>query len=41
VNICVRKRPINAKEVRKNDHDIVTCNNPQVSPPKEGSPPWL
>ena len=30
VNICVRKRPINRKELRKNDHDSVTCLNPKV-----------
>jgi kinesin family protein 2/24 len=28
--ICVRKRPISEKEVRKNDHDSVTCLNPLV-----------
>ena len=30
VTICVRKRPINRKEIRKNDHDSVTCLNPKV-----------
>ena len=28
--ICVRKRPINSKEVNKRDHDCVTCLNPEV-----------
>jgi len=30
VCVCVRKRPINGKELRRNDHDIVTCFNPMV-----------
>ena len=30
VTICVRKRPINRKEIRKSDHDSVTCLNPKV-----------
>lgn len=29
--ICVRKRPISAKEVKKMDHDSVTCSNPVVA----------
>ena len=28
--ICVRKRPISDKERRRNDHDSVTCLNPEV-----------
>lgn len=28
--ICVRKRPINSKEIKKKDHDSVTCINPMV-----------
>ncbi len=28
--ICVRKRPISSKEVKKSDHDSVTCVNPLV-----------
>jgi kinesin family protein 2/24 len=28
--ICVRKRPINGKEVAKRDHDCVSCLNPSV-----------
>lgn len=28
--ICVRKRPISSKEVKRNDHDSVTCINPIV-----------
>lgn len=28
--ICVRKRPVSAKEVRRNDYDSVTCLNPLV-----------
>lgn len=28
--IAIRKRPINEKEVKKKDHDSVTCSNPQV-----------
>src|SRR4051812_45408932 len=28
--ICVRKRPISSKEVKKQDHDSVTCVNPLV-----------
>ncbi|GAX09401.1 kinesin family member 2/24 [Fistulifera solaris] len=28
--ICVRKRPISDKERNKNDHDSVTCLNPEV-----------
>jgi kinesin family member 2/24 len=28
--ICVRKRPINSKEVKKRDHDSVSCVNPVV-----------
>jgi hypothetical protein len=27
--ICVRKRPISAKEIKKNDYDSVTCIHPQ------------
>lgn len=30
ISICVRKRPINAKERKKKDHDSVTCFNPVV-----------
>lgn len=29
--ICVRKRPISSKEVKKMDHDSVTCANPIVA----------
>ena len=28
--IAVRKRPLNAREAKKKDHDSVTCSNPQV-----------
>ncbi|GLD95079.1 hypothetical protein PINS_up003704 [Pythium insidiosum] len=28
ITICVRKRPVNAKEVKKRDYDAVTCLNP-------------
>ena len=28
--ICIRKRPISSKEVKKNDYDSVTCLNPVV-----------
>jgi kinesin family member 2/24 len=28
--ICVRKRPISTKEVKRNDYDSVTCINPVV-----------
>lgn len=28
--ICVRKRPINSKEIKKNDHDAISCFNPVV-----------
>jgi kinesin family protein 2/24 len=28
--ICVRKRPISTKEIKKNDFDSVTCLNPVV-----------
>jgi kinesin family protein 2/24 len=28
--ICVRKRPISQKEVKRNDHDSITCSNPVV-----------
>ena len=28
--ICVRKRPISQKEVKRNDHDSVSCSNPVV-----------
>jgi len=28
--ICVRKRPISEKEIRKNDHDSITCLHPNV-----------
>lgn len=28
--ICVRKRPINSKEIKKRDHDSVSCLNPAV-----------
>ncbi len=30
ITICVRKRPISSKEVKKLDHDSVTCANPVV-----------
>ena len=30
IAICVRKRPISIKEVKKNDYDAVTCINPLV-----------
>jgi len=30
ISICVRKRPMNAKERKKKDHDSVTCLNPVV-----------
>jgi hypothetical protein len=28
--ICVRKRPISAKEIKKNDYDSITCINPLI-----------
>ena len=28
INICVRKRPVNKKEIKRKDHDSVTCFNP-------------
>lgn len=28
--ICVRKRPISSKEIKRFDYDSVTCINPQV-----------
>ncbi|KAJ0388805.1 hypothetical protein P43SY_010899 [Pythium insidiosum] len=28
ITICVRKRPVNSKEVKKRDYDAVTCLNP-------------
>lgn len=28
--ICVRKRPINSKEIKRHDYDSVTCSNPVV-----------
>jgi kinesin family member 2/24 len=28
--ICIRKRPVNSKEIKKKDHDAVTCSNPTV-----------
>lgn len=28
--IAVRKRPISAKEIKKNDYDSITCSNPVV-----------
>ena len=31
ITICVRKRPISNKEVKKMDHDSVTCSNPIVA----------
>jgi kinesin family protein 2/24 len=31
ISICVRKRPINQKEVKRSDYDSVTCRNPNVS----------
>jgi kinesin family protein 2/24 len=30
INVVVRKRPTNALEVRRKDHDSVTCSNPTV-----------
>ncbi|OWZ23714.1 Kinesin [Phytophthora megakarya] len=30
ITICVRKRPVNAKEVKKHDYDAVTCLNPMA-----------
>lgn len=30
ITICVRKRPVNAKEVKKRDYDAVTCLNPMA-----------
>ncbi|KAE9050525.1 Diatom spindle kinesin-1 [Phytophthora rubi] len=30
ITICVRKRPVNAKEVKKHDYDSVTCLNPMA-----------
>lgn len=30
ITICVRKRPISQKEIRKDDNDCVTCRNPVV-----------
>ena len=29
--ICVRKRPVNSKEIARSDHDSVTCLNPEVT----------
>ena len=31
ITICVRKRPISAKEIKKQDYDSVTCLNPVVT----------
>lgn len=28
--VCVRKRPINAKEIKQHDHDVITCYNPTI-----------
>jgi len=28
--VCVRKRPVSDKEREKNDHDSITCLNPNV-----------
>jgi len=28
ITICVRKRPISAKEIKKSDYDSITCANP-------------
>ncbi|CEG42895.1 kinesin-like protein [Plasmopara halstedii] len=30
ITICVRKRPVNVKEVKKHDYDAVTCLNPMA-----------
>jgi kinesin family protein 2/24 len=30
ITICVRKRPVNTKEVKKKDYDAVTCLNPMA-----------
>lgn len=30
ITICVRKRPINSKEIKRKDYDSVTCTNPLV-----------
>lgn len=30
ITICVRKRPVNAKEIKKRDFDAVTCLNPMT-----------
>ncbi|TMW68664.1 hypothetical protein Poli38472_006132 [Pythium oligandrum] len=30
ITICVRKRPVSQKEVKKRDHDAVTCLNPMA-----------
>ncbi|KAK1947918.1 Diatom spindle kinesin-1 [Phytophthora citrophthora] len=30
ITICVRKRPVNAKEVKKHDYDAITCLNPMA-----------
>lgn len=30
ITICVRKRPVNAREVKKRDYDAVTCLNPMA-----------
>ncbi|RLN88782.1 hypothetical protein BBJ28_00008420 [Nothophytophthora sp. Chile5] len=30
ITICVRKRPVNGKEVKKHDYDAVTCLNPMA-----------
>ncbi|RLN90941.1 hypothetical protein BBJ28_00010477 [Nothophytophthora sp. Chile5] len=30
ITICVRKRPVNCKEVKKHDYDAVTCLNPMA-----------
>lgn len=29
--ICIRKRPINQKEIKKKDYDAITCSNPLVA----------
>lgn len=30
ITICVRKRPVNPKEVKRRDYDAVTCLNPMA-----------
>lgn len=30
ITICVRKRPVNPKEIKKRDYDAVTCLNPMA-----------